>query len=376
MPPEPEDETKKKKRRGNANPPPEGTAGRAAASLRPTPVFGESGPPGPRALGPRAPGFSAILALLLASLLIPLGAADALSDPPRRVRAELVRAIPKPPKFTQGLFFHEGILYESSGLYGESELNLWKITETPAKAAGITRGAIVPQRVLDRREPVKTVKLPPKVFGEGSAFVPSPGGEGYVYVLTWTDRTLLRYSLPDLNPVMFPATYPGEGWGLTLKGSVLYRSDGSNMLWAHDPDTFELLPDKSFPVTETSKDPLIRNRTPVSLLNELESHPDRDLIFANVYLTDLVAVIEAGEENSGNVAFYLDFTELSRAVRNEHGIKDRGLCLNGLAFDGNGALYATGKNWPVLLEVTFDWPEVPGVETGAETGAGKGEEGD
>jgi glutaminyl-peptide cyclotransferase len=67
---------------------------------------------------------------------------------------EVVNAYPHDPAaYTQGLVFHDGFLYESTGLYGESSLRLVEL-ET---------GTVLQQ-----------VDLPPQYFGEGLTLWEAP----------------------------------------------------------------------------------------------------------------------------------------------------------------------------------------------------------
>jgi len=213
--------------------------------------------------------------------------------------------------FTQGLFFYQGFLFESTGLYGQSAMFKWSLDkETLSLSAKF--------------------QLPKALFGEGSALV-----DGDIYLLTWREGVLLRLSAATLalKDTIF---YQGEGWGLTYDGQRLWRSDGSHKLYPHKPD---FSPDG---------EPLLvfDDQKPVKFLNELEWDPVSKLIFANIWHKNLVAAINPV---SGQVEYYLDFSSLKKKEKPF----DPEAVLNGLAFDENNNLYLTGKFWSHLYKA--DW---------------------
>ncbi|MDR2613271.1 MAG: glutaminyl-peptide cyclotransferase [Deltaproteobacteria bacterium] len=223
----------------------------------------------------------------------------------------------KPPRFTQGLFFAGDLLYESSGLYGESRLTVWR------RAGG-------------GLEPEAGLCLSPRIFAEGAALA-----AGEVFVLTWRENAVLRFGA-DLSPrgALF---VPGQGWGLAWDGETLWRSDGTSRLHPHDPAGFA---PKGPPleVSDAGKAP--------GPLNELEYDPRTGLVLANVYMTDRVAAIDL---ETGLVRFWLDLSALARPLRME--LHSPELVLNGLAVDGGGRLYATGKMWDRMFEILYALPE-------------------
>jgi glutamine cyclotransferase len=87
---------------------------------------------------------------------------------------------------------------------------------------------------------------------------------------------------------------------------------------------------------------------PVSNLNELE-YAD-DLIYANIWMTNKVAVIDP---RNGKVLSEIDATNLIQAGRGN------GDVLNGIAYnDKTNKWYMTGKNWSKLFEVKWTKPTV------------------
>jgi len=237
-------------------------------------------------------------ARLLAVLLLFCGAA-ARAD----IQWEIAKTIPHDPKaFTEGLFVADGLLYESTGLNGESDI----------RAMELATGKVV-----------RKVDLEAKYFGEG--IVPWKdklisltwqNGQGFV----WQRSTFKKLST---------FTYEGEGWGFTTDGKRLIMSNGSSNLRFLDPET--LKPTGTVAVTW--------QRQPVGYLNELEWV--NGFVYANVWYSPLIARIDP---KSGTVTDWINLASLvSKHSRNPD------MVLNGIAWDAKaGLLYVTGKNWPLI----------------------------
>ena len=206
--------------------------------------------------------------------------------------------------YTQGLFFHDGTLYETTGQWGESSIRTVD---------------------LETGKPIVSKKLSSKYFGEGSVVL---GND--LYVLTWTNKAAFVY---DAKTLQYKSTigYPREGWGLTTDGKQLIASDGTAMLYFMD---------KSLKVTKRLRVTL--NDRPVRYLNELEWIDGR--IWANVYTSDTIAIINP---STGKVEATIDCTGL---LPQNLRTKDTDV-LNGIAIDDNGQIYITGKNWPKLYKI-------------------------
>ena len=123
--------------------------------------------------------------------------ACALPDEPQTLRVEVVAEFPHDPgSFTQGLLWHEGALYESTGQFGASRLR--RIDPETAEVA------------LERR-------LGDRLFGEGLARV-----DDRLIQLTWHAGTAFVYDLSDFE-LLKTFRYRGEGWGLCYD-CLLYTS--------------------------------------------------------------------------------------------------------------------------------------------------------
>lgn len=227
----------------------------------------------------------------------------------RRYRAVAVRDYPHDENsYTQGLFFLDGQMYESTGQYGSSTFR--KVDLESGKAL----------RRFDFKK---------KYFVEGSCAL-----DGKIFILTWTSKVAFVYDAGSLE-YETSYSYPREGWGLTTDGESLVASDGSSTLFFMDKD-FKLK--KSLKVTMDGR--------PVAYLNELEYIDGK--IWANVYMTDLIVAIDP---ENGNVVFTVDCTGLlPDSLRDE-----RTDVLNGIAFNPtDGRIYLTGKYWKKLYEIKLE----------------------
>lgn len=207
--------------------------------------------------------------------------------------------------YTQGLFFHAGKLYESTGQYGESSLRVVSMED----------GRI--ERKLDFAR---------KYFVEGSCVF-----AGKLYILTWMNKLAFIY---DAETLSYGKTvrYPREGWGLTTDGKRLIASDGSPRLYFMDEDL-------RLQGTLTVK---LEGKA-IANLNELEYIDGK--IWANVYTSDLILIINP---SNGVVEATVDCSGLLPRSRRTA----RTDVLNGIAVNpGNGKIYLTGKYWPALYEV-------------------------
>ena len=231
-----------------------------------------------------------------------------------RLVAEVIASYPHDREaFTQGLVFHAGRFYESTGRYGRSEL----------REVEIESGRVIRSRSLE-----------PRFFGEGLALV----GDRLIQ-LTYREGVALVYDRETFNELeRFP--YQGEGWGLCFDGEALWMSDGSSSLQRRDPTTFALL--GSLPVRREGRE--------VPRLNELACVPGG--VVANVWLSDELVWIDP---RSGAVTAVIDASALVPDDERVRG--DRDAVLNGVSHDPEtGRWWLTGKLWPVLYEVRF----VPG----------------
>ena len=260
--------------------------------------------------------------------------------------------------YTQGLFFHEGRLYEGTGLYGESSL---RETELQGDEQKVVRMRPLPARLVleapQQRQQLSGLGATPTrpryiddvrrrglAFGEGIAIAGSQ-----VFQLTWVEGLCFVWDLRTWDAPLKTFTYTGEGWGLTFDGTHLIMSDGSSSLQFRDPATFSVV--KTIQVADP------RGNVPVPRLNELEYVDGR--VFANVYETRHIVVIDPAD---GRVEGYLFLDPEASGYsgpgwkalmsRDEWNGLGAGEVANGIAHDsGAKRLVITGKNWPTLYEI-------------------------
>jgi glutamine cyclotransferase len=226
------------------------------------------------------------------------------------VKPSVIRTIPHDPRaYTQGLFYSDGALYESTGLYDRSSLRILDATS----------GTILKKIMVE------------KVFAEGIAL----SGKQLVQ-LTWREKHAIRYNVRDLKPVgEFP--YTGEGWGLTTDSSGFIMSNGSDTLYYRNR---EFAITRRLPVTLQGK--------PLRMLNELEYA--RGLIYANIWYDDRIAEIDP---KTGVVRRIIDCTALTAQISAQAGGNpEQPEVLNGIAYDSlRATFYCTGKFWPLIFVV-------------------------
>jgi len=222
---------------------------------------------------------------------------------------EVMKSYPHDPHaFTQGLEYHDGYLYESTGRSGQSSLR---------------------RSILETGIILKRVSLPPQYFGEGLTIF-----HGKIYQLTWLSKIGFIYDLRTFRQVG-EFHYESEGWGLTHDETSLILSDGSNKLQFIDP--------VSFGITRTLE--VYAGNEAVTNLNELEYINGE--ILANIWHSSRIARIEP---RSGHVLAWIDLSSV--VTRAKHEPEE---VLNGIAYDTKRRrLLVTGKDWAEILEIKID----------------------
>lgn len=213
--------------------------------------------------------------------------------------------------FTQGLVYHNGFIYEGTGNWGRSALY---------------------QSELKTGKPVRELKLPADVFGEGIAIlnnkivqVTYKKQEGYVYELE-TFKKIKTFKYPIY----------AEGWGLATDGTNLFMSTGTNKLYVLEDADFSIINELH----------VYDDHGPVNMLNELEYIDG--FIYANIWLDNRIVKIDA---TSGKVIAELDMTSIIPTEYQNHQAK----VLNGIAYNPeNKHFYITGKDWKYLFEIQIN----------------------
>jgi glutamine cyclotransferase len=239
---------------------------------------------------------------------VPAATAATAQRPPLLVPT-IVRRLPHDPAaFTEGLIWRDGMLIESIGLEGKSEVR----EIDPATGAVKRRAAI-----------------PAAQFGEGLA-----AWKDELVSLTWHDGIAHRWSTRTLKP-LGTFRYSGEGWGLTADAQGFVRSDGSATLTFHDPRTF----------AERRHVSVTFDGRPLTQINELEMVDGT--VLANVWHQPVLVRIDPA---SGRVTAIVDL----RAIVAEVGATDPEAVANGIAWDAaRRRLFVTGKRWPTVFEITL-----------------------
>ena len=212
-----------------------------------------------------------------------------------------------PQAFTQGLYFKDGFLYESTGMQGRSSI----------RKVDLASGRVLMKQALD-----------PELFGEGIAEI-----DGAIVGLTWTSQVGLVFD-PKTFKEKKRFSYTGEGWGLASGGQYAYMSDGSATIRVLDRT-----------LKEVRKIDVTVDGAPLNRLNELEWVEGQ--IYANVWGTDVIARIDPA---TGKVVGWIVLTKLLEP--SQRGTNSVDAVLNGIAYDSKQKrLFVTGKLWPKLFEI-------------------------
>lgn len=228
--------------------------------------------------------------------------------PPKSIGYEIVKTYPHDTSsFTQGLVVYKGQMYEGTGEYGHSKL----------LAVDVNTGKIT-----------KQLPIPATFFGEGITIL-----NDTIYQLTWKERKVFAYTLPDFNKVK-EFSINTEGWGITTDGKELIVSDGTNNLYYYNPSTFQLL--RSHSVTDAGS--LAFN------LNELEYIDG--FVYANKWQGSEIYKIDPA---TGKIVAKIDVTDIWNKIKAKDPAAD---VPNGIAYDSaSQKIYITGKRWPELYEI-------------------------
>ena len=221
---------------------------------------------------------------------------------------EVVAIHPHDPKaFTQGLQWHEGRLFESTGQVGTSGI----------REVELTSGRVIREQALEAPH-----------FGEGIVILGPT-----LFQITWQSGQAFTYDWKTFRRGGTSFRYDGEGWGLTTDGTSVIMSNGTPSLVWRNSKTFAV--ERTVTVTD--------HGTPVTQLNELEWVKGE--IWANVWQSDQIARINPA---TGEVTGWIDLQGILPAL-DRTGSED---VLNGIAYDAAGdRIFVTGKLWPKLFEI-------------------------
>jgi glutamine cyclotransferase len=243
--------------------------------------------------------------LVVSAVFLVLLNAENVNSEPVNYSYRIVNVYPHDEAaFTQGLVIDNGVLYEGTGLYGNSSLRRIE---------------------LETGEVLQLYDLPPQYFGEGITVF-----DGKIIQLTWRSNIGFVYDEESFD-LLQNFSYSTEGWGITYDGSRLIMSDGSSNLYFLDPETFQKIGQ-----VEVHDNGTVKN------LNELEYIQGK--VYANIWLEDKIAIINP---QTGQVEGWINLSGLYNMEN-----QDPNNVLNGIAYDaGSGRLFVTGKRWSQLFEI-------------------------
>lgn len=226
---------------------------------------------------------------------------------------EVLNVFPHDPTaYTQGLEFHQGVLYESTGKRGASTV----------RKVDFQTGKIL-----------QKIDMDPSEFGEGITLMGDK-----LFLLTWQNGKGYVLRADNLEKIKsFPYGQSREGWGLCNDGKKLFKSDGTEKIWFLDPETLD----------ETGHIEIATNKSIFNMANELEYVDGK--IYANVYQKESMMIIDA---TTGAIEGVVNFGGLKEQVVKGPQWEEGNSVLNGVAYHpGRKTFFVTGKNWDKLFEV-------------------------
>jgi len=236
---------------------------------------------------------------------------------------EIVKSYPHDGNaFTQGLIYHNGFLYESTGQYGQSSLR--KVE-------------------LETGKVLQKVDQPKESFSEGITLL-----DGKIYQLGWQEGICRVYDVNDFKLIK-EFTYQGQGWGIANDGTNLFMTDSTHVIRVLNPETFKSV--KMLAVMSDDGRPLMK-------LNELEYVKGE--IWANIWHSEDPETL--GKPNT--IARIDPATGKLTGWINLDGIspddikRDHENVLNGIAYDpATDRIFVTGKLWKKLYEIKITPPK-------------------
>jgi len=208
--------------------------------------------------------------------------------------------------FTQGFVIENDYYYEVSGSLGSSKLYKFSTKTNQLQSK---------------------LKLPKNIFAEGIALV----DDNIVLVSLKTGKGYF-VSKNSLN-IESTFQFSHDGWGIAYFEENLIISDGDSNLYWYSKDGKKRLGVKQVKVAGIA----------LKGINEMEVVDD--LIYANIWPTDCVAVIEPLQSK---VIAWIDISKLNPWVERGHWSH----VSNGLAYDRiNQELWVTGKNWEHIYKL-------------------------
>lgn len=228
---------------------------------------------------------------------------------PKLLNYKIVNTFPHDTTaFTEGLEFHDGTLFESTGQKEDSYF----------RSVDYKTGKVI-----------KQVDLPKEYFGEGITFI-----NGKLFQLSWQEKTGFIYDAKTFKlEKTFKYDKDIEGWGMTNDGKYIYQSDGTEKIWKMDPSNQKLI-DYINVYSGTSK---------IKAINELELINGK--FYVNVWQKDAIAVVNP---TTGAVEGILNMSGLRKFIK-----YPKAEVLNGIAYNPQTkTIFITGKYWEKMFEIT------------------------
>ena len=198
--------------------------------------------------------------------------------------------------YTEGLEYHDGYLYESTGNEGHSTLR--KVNLETGKA-------------------VQVVKLESKYFGEGITMI-----DNKIIQLTYRQKTGFVYDKNTLSLIKtFPYATGIEGWGMCNDGTKIYTDDSTDRIWTLDKNDYHA----------TGYIDVCDNKTKIDSVNELEYVDNK--LYSNVYTKDTILVINP---KTGAVLQRVDMKNLWPLANRPANYDNNNNVLNGIAWGRKG----------------------------------------
>jgi glutaminyl-peptide cyclotransferase len=217
--------------------------------------------------------------------------------------------------YTQGLTWDGKRLFESSGLYGKSNI----------RQVNPKNGAVM-----------KKSNYPDTDFAEGITMFEDEEGKKWILGITWQEQNGYIYN-PDTLTVTKTFEYEtstSEGWGVTYnkRTKEFIVSDGSEWLHFWDRDSLE---EKRRVRVEYTQEGTTKYQ---DYLNELEYVYNGNFLLANVWLTDRIIKINI---STGNIVQTYDMSSLARPNTAD--------VLNGISITNvRNEYWMTGKLWSTM----------------------------
>jgi glutaminyl-peptide cyclotransferase len=272
--------------------------------------------------------------------------------------SDIPRFAHDPLAFTQGLLWHEGWLYESTGIpttqNGPILSSLRRVdplTGEVAQQFDLTRENLAAAGQLEAAEAACTFQpdnplMPGELFAEGLALV-----DNHLIQLTWQAECAVMYDLDTFEIIEFinydRTSETDEGWGLCYDGQQLYMSDGSAALYVRDPQTLALIDQLTITLDGKAIPAALRP-------NELECVGGS--IYANLWQTQYILQIDKA---SGVVTGVIDGIRVIQQLTNEelNAVRERSGDggLNGIAYlPERDTFLLTGKMYPYVFEISLN----------------------